>query len=298
MSDQIIHIGFPKTGTTYLQENVLPYLDVTFEGFKSSASVLGKLVYADPLDYDIEEIIQKIKLNQSDKPHLYSFENLTGSPFYYKGLNRSTIPQKLKELGFSKVVITIRNQMSAIDSYYRQYVVQGGTLGFRSFLDLDNQRPWQSKFFNMNYLKYDILLRRYCDVFGAENVLVISQEELRKSEEKCIASLTHFLGVKLKERTNPRKSENVSLTNLSLRILRFMNHFTYSSISPHHLISSRFSNTTFFKFLAVIFDPYFGRIFSKKRSFVDRFKLRSQLKQLYADSNEALYSNFGIDYRN
>lgn len=297
MPEQIIHIGFPKTGTTYLQTTVFPFLDVSFVGFKESASILGKLVYADRLDYEISEVVKKISDYQDDKPLLFSFENLAGSPFYYKGLNRSSIPDKLKDLGFTKIIITIRNQQSAIDSYYRQYVVQGGTLNFSEFLDLENKRPWQSKYFNLNYLKYDALLSVYEEVFGRENVLVLSQEMLMDTQNVYFEKLMRFMNLPKMQIEKAQEGVNVSLTNLSLYILRFVNHFTYSSISPHHMLSDRIKNTYFFKFLAILFDPYIGRFFSKKSSFIKRKNLESQLNEIYASSNESLYSNFGIDYR-
>ncbi|MEM6641971.1 MAG: sulfotransferase domain-containing protein [Bacteroidota bacterium] len=297
MADRLIHIGFPKTGTTYLQSSIFPHLGVNYVDFRTSAAILNKLVYADPLDYNEVEIIEQLRDISKGVRTLFSFENLAGSPFYYKGLNRGLIPRSLKSLGFSKVIITIRNQQTAIESYYRQYVVQGGTLNFLEFLDLKDKRPWQSKFFNINYLKYDLILQKYVEVFGPENVLVLSQEMLRESRAAYVNKLCSFLGCEYMEPKELSTKSNRSLTDLSLLVLRLVNHFTYSAISPHHLISDNLSNVYFFKFLAVIFDPYFGRLFSGKKVLVEHYGLTSQIREIYRSSNEELNTKFGIDYR-
>lgn len=296
MTNKIIHIGFPKTGTTFLQNEIFPRIPIPYADFKESSMVLGKLVYADPLDYDLNAIKSVVDQKSRNDACLFSFENLAGSPFYYKGVNRSQIPHQLKKLGFNKVMITIRNQVSAIDSYYRQYVVQGGTLSFKAFLDLEDKRVWQSKYFNLNYLKYHETLSIYREVFGEENLLVLNQEMLRDDQSEFLSRLYTFIGLKPKHVKGSKKTVNQSLTNASLFLLRIVNHFTYSPVSPYHWLSSKIENKLFFKVLAVIIDPYFMKFFSRKRSFVSRGEFKSKIEDIYRPSNEKLFLDFKIDY--
>lgn len=295
---RIVHVGLPKTATTFLQWKVFPYLaGLHYVDYSACTKIFQQIIYGDPLDYSIEEI--KTELVSKEQPTLYSFESLAGSPFYYKGIGRSTVPQTLKALGFDKVIITIRNQEKAIDSYYRQFVAQGGTLSFKNWLDLNDRRPIPQKYFRHSYLKYDGLLRKYLHVFGKENILLLTQEELNEDREKFInkiAAFTHS-SYKVPPDFNPKKS-NQSLTNLSILLLRFINHFTFSSIRPFHMVSRHISSRTAWKLFAAVLDPYLIRFFSRRRSYISKYRLEQEIQALYKKSNEELRKDWGIDYLN
>lgn len=293
MPDTIVHIGFPKTATTFLQWNVFPNLKgVHYVPYSKCSELFRPIIYSDPLDYSIDKLIAQ--LDQTSGNTLYSFEPLVGSPFYFKGIGRSNIPYTLKEMGFNKVIITIRDQIKAIDSYYRQYVVQGGTLNFKNWLDIDNKRPLPQKYFQMGYLEYQKLVNLYAEVFGKQNVLLLTQELLKKDASVFIEKIGKFTNSSYQSSGNKRKA-NESLSNLSITLLRFINHFTFSSVRPFHLISKRISNRPIWKIFAVILDPYFIRFFSKKRSFVNKHQLEERLLDFYKESNMKLEDEWGID---
>lgn len=294
MPTKIVHIGFPKTATTFLQWSIFPNLKgVEYVNYAQCRSIFQPLIYSDPLDYSIEAI--QDLLVQSELPTLYSFESLAGSPFYYKGIGRSAIAHSLKSLGFDKVIITIRKQTKAIDSYYRQYVVQGGTLSFRNWLDLSNRRPIPQKYFLTGYLEYDKLIDHYLEVFGQENVLVLSQEELQSNKFDFLRKIesfthSHYIANEVDSRAN------TALTNLSILLLRFINHFTYSSVRPFHLVSNRFSNRLIWKFFAVVLDPYIFKFFSKRKSFLEKYSLIETIESIYEKSNKKLEVDCNIDF--
>jgi len=209
-------------------------------------------------------------------------------------MGRSNIPNVLKEVGFNKVIITIRDQVKAIDSYYRQYVVQGGTQSFNNWLDLDNKKPLSNKYFQIGYLKYDRLIEKYFDLFGKENVLVLDQADLLTNPETTINRIATFTNSQYVDR-KPEKRANKSMTNLSIAFLRLINHFTFSSIRPFHLLSNRISNRPFWKLFAVIVDPYFIRFFSKRKTYMSP-KLIDRISTFYEGSNQNLETLTGINF--
>lgn len=295
MPHNIIHIGFPKTATTFLQWNVFPNLKgIEYVSYAECRKLFQPIIYADPLDYSIEELKNQIGF---DKNSLYSFESLTGSPFYYKGIGRSNIPITLKNVGFDKVIITIREQSNVVDSYYRQYVVQGGTLSFRNWLDLDDKRPLPQRYFQKGYLKYDGLIEKCISIFGEENVLILTQETLREDANSFIRDIERFTDSKHHAKAEDKKA-NESLSNLSITLLRFFNHFTFSSVRPFHFLSKRISNRPIWKIFAVILDPYLIRLVSKKKSYVRKYKLEQKLASFYQESNERLKEKWDIDFTN
>ena len=296
MEEKIIHIGFPKTGTTYLQKNVYPYLEgIKYYDYKTSDSLFYDIIFLDDLDYDADKNKETFETYLSGNSVLFSFESLAGAPFIYKGLNRSLIPGRLKGIGFNKVIITLRNQVDTIDSMYRQYVVQGGVMRFRDFIDLEEKWLLSIRPFNLGYLQYDKLINQYYDVFGKENVLVLLQEDLRRKKQTVIASMESFTGDTSFQEPRRDQSKNESLSNLSIKLLRICNHFIFTSQKPNNLLSNKISTYYVRRVFAVILDPYFLRFFSSKKAFMSE-QQKKYLKAFYKPSNERLHALTGIAF--
>lgn len=54
-----VHVGYPKTATTFLQRNVFPYLDgAEYLGERESTEILRSVFDADEKSYRSEETVQ------------------------------------------------------------------------------------------------------------------------------------------------------------------------------------------------------------------------------------------------
>jgi len=125
----IIHIGYPKTGTTFLQKNVFPFIKgIEFVTYEECRKIFKSLYSSTSLEFDEA----MIKAFQIQKGQLYSLERLTGE--MRTGTYNAEIAHGLKKLGFRKVIITIRRQDKIIESIYRQYIQQGGVLKSKNFI--------------------------------------------------------------------------------------------------------------------------------------------------------------------
>jgi len=298
MPKKIVHIGFPKTGSTFLQKSVFPLLlGLEYVDFRTCVKLFEDLIYLDDLDYEDQKSIKNFSNYPSEKI-LFSQEALTGPPFTFKGLNRSQIPIRLKGLGFSKVIITIRNQVDIIDSLYRQYVYQGGVMRFKGFLNLDGNWNHYLRAFNLDYLKYDRLIIKYIEMFGDGNVLILPQEILKNDPDNYISILGEFLGERIELISH--KGTNESLTNASTNLLRFINHFTFNSQRPNQLVTNKISTKTIKKIFQVIIDPYFMKLIAGKKSYL-KPEQKEQIEQYYSQSNFELkklvdYNLSGLGY--
>ena len=296
MPDQIVHIGFPKTATTFLQRSVFPAISgINYIDYHKSVELLSSLIYLDDLDYSPKVVEKNLKSHLSDSVNLTSFEGLCGAPFIYKGLGRSAIAGRLKELGFNKVIITLRDQESLIDSIYRQHILQGGVVKFKDFVDLDGKFNLYNRSFNLEYLNYFKLIKLYREVFGTQNVIVLSHKELVTDQQSYIRKLVDFIHPGSPELKISHQSENPALTNLSINLLRIINHFIFTSQKPNHLIWNKISTKYISKSFQAILDPYFFRFFSSKKSYV-KTKECVFLKQYYAHSNEQLSKLLGNEF--
>lgn len=295
----IVHIGYPKTATTFLQWEVFPNLEgVNYVDYNTCRKIFPPIIYRDIIDYNVREISNTISSTLVAKTNnLFSFEALCGQPYGgAKGMNRSLIAQSLKNVGFDKVIITVRNPFEALDSYYRQYVIHGGTLRFKEFVDFENTRNWALKHFNLSYLRYEGLIKKYEGLFGKENVLVISQEGLKKHFDVEISRIEQFTISKFnRDGFSEKRKVNHSLSNLSINLLRFFNFFSYNTIRPSHLISNHFSTRNFWLLLKLVLDPYLFKLVSGRKSFLQKHQLEDQMVEYY-DSTIEFMKEYKIDY--
>lgn len=248
----------------------------------------------DDLDYDLRESERKLKTYLKPGINLFSLESLTGAPFTFKGLNRSVIVKRLKDLELDKVIVTIRSQTEILDSLYRQYIYQGGVMRFKDFLNLNEKWNPYLRAFNLGYLKYDGLIEKYQHHFGSENVLVLPQELLKVDKRQYLKKIEDFTGEKMNPGVSKKKLANESLSNLSTGFLRVINHFTFNSQRPNQLLSNHISTKTIKKGFQVILDPYFVSFVSKKRNYL-RGEEKERIRLYYRESNQKLNAMIEMD---
>ncbi|MEP0986900.1 sulfotransferase domain-containing protein [Ekhidna sp.] len=284
MPDRIVHIGYPKTGSTFLQLEVFPSIPgINYVDYRTCVKLFSDLIYLDDLDYDSGKAALNFAELNGVKPTLYSQEALSGPPFTFKGLNRSSIPVRLKDIGFNKIIVTIRNQIDIIDSLYRQYIYQGGVMKFADFIDLDRKWNHQLRAFNLDYLKFDSLIKCYQEEFGKSNVLILPLELLKEDQTLFLTKLCRFLNVD-DLNVDLLGRSNESLSNLSTNILRIINHFTFNSQRPNQLITNRINTQIIKKIFQVALDPYFFGFFSNKKSYLKTHQV-DVIKDYYVKSN-------------
>ncbi|MCF8370171.1 MAG: sulfotransferase domain-containing protein [Bacteroidales bacterium] len=287
----IAHIGYHKTGTTFLQNNIYPYIKgVDFIGYAACDMIFKDLINKSPLDYDTCKT--RTLLNdsiQSDRVQLFSLEGLVGSLFYNRGATQKSIADRLKDLGFTKIIISIRNQPKLLESIYVQYIQEGGVAKPKRFFNAQN------KIFYWEYADYYSLIQYYFDLFGKENVLVLLQEELRTDEQESIDRLLSFIGdgFALDERKKHRHA-NKSLSRISVKLLRLINHFTYNVHKPSHLISKRISTWKFRFIFQNYLDRWLFSAISSPKTFIPDSS-KPEIENYYKEGNRKLMVLLGSD---
>ena len=111
----VIHVGYPKTGTSFLQLEVFPKL-------------------------------------QSDKLCIISDESLIGRVFDKDASDMEPIALMLKRLyPKAKIIVGIREQKSMLKSLHNQYLKDGGYLSYEKFLEqnMDLDRLDYDRYINL-----------------------------------------------------------------------------------------------------------------------------------------------------
>lgn len=224
----LVHVGFHKTGTTWLQ-NALFREEFGYRQLLTAREIHDLFVAPNYFSFDEGKI--KDKLSERTKGHtvaevdVVSSEILCGNPFY-GGRETDVFAERIKKVfPATKILIGIREQVSAIRSVYMQYISRGGTLTAEKFFE-SNAEMGYHKFSHCHFM-YDRIVSLYQDMFGVNNVLVITQEELARERSKVVEQIAAFTSntANISHDTLPTGRVAPSYPESIAPILRRINHF-------------------------------------------------------------------------
>lgn len=281
---RVAHIGFPKTATKFLQRSVFARLPERFRyvGEQAAAEHLLPLIHEDDTIFDGEALRARIEDACAGESALFSYEPLTGLHYQTGFVNRTLIANRLKALGFDRIIITIRNQFDALESAYKEYVRNGGVVRLADYVAFPPDPP---HLLYPAYYDYRAIFALYARTFGRDNVLVLQHERL--GHASFAADLGAFLAVD-PPTIDPRERVNASLSREKTEILRLINHFTYNSYRPSQLLSKRISTGLALGVLGKL------PLLNGAASCLDA-PMRAAIEDFYRDSNRGLEREAGIE---
>jgi hypothetical protein len=199
-SDILVHIGYHKTGSTYLQDHFFkPENGFTTDIGESRTRIVRDLVYPDNFKFDpagcrafYEPYIQAA--TSQDLSFVLSHERLSGYP-PSGGYDRMLIAQRLAEtFPGSRVLIIIREQKSLIRSLYSQFITDGGDLSLARFLESPEPQLGRMPGFRSEVYEFDLLISYYQGLFGRERVLVLPFEMMVQDIGEFLNRISVFSG--------------------------------------------------------------------------------------------------------
>ena len=222
----IIHPGMHKTGTTFLQWNVFPYVDANYLWHAFYKAGIGGALDTSK-EVDIEKIKERFdSLISDEKVNIISEENMYTYQFT-KEDDRFTRLERIKQLfPEAKVVFGKRNKDESLVSWYVEYVAVGGVLDFQGFLD---------KYMNLEKLDPEPYEKKLKEHYGEENVFVYSMDDLRKDQDKLIGDICTFMNVEKPEKYR-KKPARVGYGLGALKLSLFLNRFFKTPVNPDGLI--------------------------------------------------------------
>ncbi len=208
----VVHIGFPKTGTTTKQKHLFAkHSQVRFlgkpYGMDSLRKEIANLVMQESLTYDPTPLKTIFRDALVDTPQtapekkllLLSDEILVSAS---KARDKGVVANRIKEIFHPcKILVTIRNQMDIVKSAY----VNGGlyfrhvpekyrhyVMSFQEWLDIDQSKYHGSFVENVKYIE---TIDFYATLFGSENICVLLFEEFLQDKKNYVKKLSAFLGI-------------------------------------------------------------------------------------------------------
>lgn len=254
MDKILIHIGYHKTASSWLQQKIFTSDSKVFEPLSRKTygqSTLAKLFFCDGIHmlspFDDNEIKIKNEIDHilnscktKEKVFVLSHERLSGNP-NSGGFDAKKIAWMLKAIfPDGKVLILIREQKSFLLSYYFQYLAVGGTFSIEKYLT----KPYDGRipFFSPNHINYYPLINEYYNLFREDNVLIIPYELFCTDPGLFLDRLERFLGVTVDVEVEVFSERINQKENLFLMYhLRFLNVFRKSnSLNNYSILKNKY----------------------------------------------------------
>jgi hypothetical protein len=187
----IVHIGYHKTGTTWLQKNAFPF--ATSHGLVSRPAIKKYLLLPPGLTFDADVARHGLLDASGGRPPLISEENLSGG-IHNGGFNGLVGPETARRLHAvfpdAHIVIGIRAQPTLIASAYSYYIDAGGTFSAHRYVFPDaypirGERERTKPRFNLEHLEFDRLIAYYRTLFGPESIHIIVYERFQRDPAKA-----------------------------------------------------------------------------------------------------------------
>jgi hypothetical protein len=220
----VIHIGYHKTGSTWLQRELFP--KARNARLVPRPVIRQELLVPHAFRFDAR-VARRNVLAAAGGRAILSEEELSGN-LHTGGLNGAMSKEIAHRLAQAfpdaHVVVFVRNQKEMVASAYKQYVEGGGTGSIRRFLR-PPRSPHKTPGFALDHFAYDGLVGCYESLFGKEAVHVYACEAMRREREAFVARFAADLALDLDPSELSFAPRNVGYRRWTLRAARLLNHF-------------------------------------------------------------------------
>lgn len=240
----LIHIGFHKTASTYLQlkyfKNIdnLQRINDDFKEKDLDKWFFENFININPYEFDRDKFLNEFEnelLNINCLNHesnlLISDENLSGN--IYLGVDSKELMNRLYETyGKVKILIIIRNQVDFILSAYSNYVLHGGIKTLKHWINSIETHNGLI----LEKIKYSYLIKNYQELYGKENIEVIPYELLWDKKYGISKFIENTLKIKVDSLIEKSSNTMKGRSLLFNEILAFLNRFRVNGYFIHKFI--------------------------------------------------------------
>lgn len=231
----ILHIGMQRTGTTFLQNSIFPNIqEVNLANFYRHDGIKFDMLGREDVQsiltniekYEYNTVYKKIYRHfQDDKINLISNENIYCEMWTKKDKRVEKIEKTKEFFPNAKIIFGIRDKRDLLLSWYKKYVVNGGTLSFQDFKQVT---------VNIDKFDYGSYTKYLLELFGKENVYIYRFEEMKRDIYSFVNGICNFMGVDSPNFKNKKWNVGYSLWQLKTSLI--LNHFFKTSLNPEGVI--------------------------------------------------------------
>ena len=289
----VLHMGYPKTATTFLQDNIFS-VDKNLNFLGSNQEIIADMIKHCRVlsDDDFEQakaaisenlatVLTEDKLNIISHEHLLDVKefSLPGGVDLHRAFVR--VRELLASFGELKVMFFIRKHDEMLKSYCSEHFMSMVYYNFtiKSIRRLVNREKSTRKAFLLNQFRYFETYNFLCNQVGENRVKLFLYEEFRDNRDQVLLDVYRFMGVAF----NPAnfdlsRRENASADkNIFNRVGMILNKLRWSDIAK-----LRFYVAAFFYYL----DP----LNKNKYDFADLPNMAAQISDYFA-ADTALFEH-------
>lgn len=201
MKRAILHIGYPKTATTWFQSRFYPRLR-DFRYIPQQTVHLALRNGQGPV-FSAERARRMIAEVTDGEYVALCKEGLSGDPKSggnWGALDPDTVAERLWVVfgDSGEVVVLVRNQLSALVATYGQYLKRGGSHPPRRYMlppELVTDSGDAQGKLDLQHFDYDRLIARYEALFGAGRVHVFAYEQLLEDPQAFLRAFAQRLAL-------------------------------------------------------------------------------------------------------
>ncbi|MBL7056460.1 sulfotransferase domain-containing protein [Candidatus Woesearchaeota archaeon] len=232
MKNLYLHIGLPKTGTTFLQKNIFCKLKaVNYIEVREEKS-FWNLIFNDYSAADEKKVKNFVAKRSKNGNNFVSFENFSGDSYFPNSRKRKELLKTIKTI-FSDynltIILILREQTDLVSSMYKHFLHLGGTLNPEQFA------YGKESDFDIEKYFYDELITEVKSIFGKNKVHIDLYENFKSNKIKFLESFLGFLG----EKTIPQFEDKLVYKGygaFQMKTIMFLNRYFQSQVKPHNMI--------------------------------------------------------------
>ncbi len=277
--ENIFHIGYHKTATTWFQKNFYPFIDNI--NYVEREKIKDFFYFKKNIDFSSENTL------------VFCDEELSGN-IHNNGLSEFLsiyVANKISKFKNPKIILFLRNQYDIIISSYLQYIKEGGTYSIDKYIHhKDFDKSFRSPLFSLDHFDYQKRISFYTDLLGVDNVYIYLYEDFvedpKKFIEKFIKDHNFLIDI---NKINFSKN-NTSYSYISYFLARFTNRFTRNNVLYKHYF-----------FHIPFFYEYSRELYSRinflkinKNKFLNS-NLNSLIKSYYIESNNTINDKYKLN---
>jgi hypothetical protein len=297
----LFHIGYQKTGSTYLQDHLFTNrasgFAIPFE--RPRARIIEQFFFANPFTFDPASTRRHF-MDECESAYdqglvpVFSDENLIAHPeevVLFAPIVAERIHSAFPD---ARILICIRDQSSMYYSFYAQMISQSRTYTLDTFIGETKMRPGALPECRREIFAYDQVIEDYQQRFGATNVLVLPFEMMHSEMPKFVMRIIEFAEANPEAGFEPDFSvRNPRHRGATLAARRFLNSFTpapdYTRAKKQPLrfrITGRAS---------AVLDRVLPNRLQKRYDSRNRALIEERLEAVYTESNRRTSELIGID---
>jgi len=241
----LIHVGYPKTASTWLQHHVFANeaLGFTAPWEPRAGLAIEQFVLSNDYTFDPDATANRFtptirEAVAGGRVPVLSEEMLICDPCAGKYWGPRVMEKIHAALPAAHVLLCIREQKQYIRAAFGEYVKTGGMQTLDEFMGATPRRPGVGPVCQVDYLRFDRAIRHLQALFGKDRVLVLPMEWLRQSQRTFLEPLLRFAGIEREVPDLPNKASNRGFAPGGLSTFRRLNRMCphwFSVFGKHRL---------------------------------------------------------------